>query len=174
VELAIFLFVLGIFLVLLETIIPSFGLLALTSLGTFALSVWRAYEASGPAAAWIMGILAPLLAAVVLYAGLKYVPRTSWGRGLVLRNPAEEARSLPPTVSESVTLPPQGGTDEEALAPLVGLDGVAQSALRPAGIVLVGGRRVDCVTEGPLIDPGARVRVVMVEGNRVVVRPVRV
>jgi membrane-bound serine protease (ClpP class) len=46
--------------------------------------------------------------------------------------------------------------------------------LRPAGVALVNGRRVDVVTEGGLIAAGARVKVVAIEGNRVVVRRVQV
>ena len=171
-ELAVFLFIIGVVLVLLEVIIPSFGLLTLTALGTFALSVWRAYGASGATAAWVMGIIAPVLTLAILYTGLKYVPRTSWGRGLVLRHAAEDGPQLPP--SASATLAPQSGTVEDALAAFVGREGIAQSELRPAGIVVVDGRRLDCVTEGALLPADTRVRVVKVEGNRVVVRPVKV
>ena len=172
-ELAIFLFAVGVFLVLLEVILPSFGLITLMALGCFGLSVWRAYEVS-PTAAWAMGIVAPVLTIIILYAGVKIVPKTSWGRGLVLQNPAEAGEQLPPTRSETVSLSADGGTSEESLAQLVGSEGVAHTDLRPVGVVLVDGRRVDCVTEGTVIDAGSRVRIVKVEGNRVVVRHVKV
>ena len=55
-ELALFLFAVGVFLVILETIIPSFGLLTFVALGSFGLSVWQAYDHAGPPAAWAMGI----------------------------------------------------------------------------------------------------------------------
>jgi membrane-bound serine protease (ClpP class) len=71
-------------------------------------------------------------------------------------------------------LSPEGGTEEEELAPLVGSEGVARSDLRPVGIVLIDGQRVDCITEGAMIDSGARVKVIAVEGNRVIVRRVKV
>jgi len=48
--------------------------------------------------------------------------------------------------------------------------GTALSALRPAGTAVINGKRVDVVTEGQMIDPGTPVRVVAVEGMRVVVR----
>ena len=53
---------------------------------------------------------------------------------------------------------------------LIGQSGTAVSPLRPAGIAEVGGRRLDVVTEGDLIPVGHRVRVITVEGNRIVVR----
>lgn len=55
---------------------------------------------------------------------------------------------------------------------LVGQSGVAHTALRPSGVAVIGGQRVDVVTEGALIERGANIRVVAVEGARVVVRQV--
>lgn len=50
--------------------------------------------------------------------------------------------------------------------------GVAITQLRPSGAALLNGQRVDVVTEGGLIDQGASVEVMEVEGARVVVREV--
>jgi membrane-bound serine protease (ClpP class) len=44
--------------------------------------------------------------------------------------------------------------------------------LRPSGNAAIGDRRVDVVTEGTMIDKGTPIRVVAVEGSRVVVREV--
>jgi len=173
-ELAIILFVLGVLLVVLELFVPSFGLLTVGAVACFAFSIWGVWDPQRPAAAIAMAILAPTLAIALLYFGLKYVPRTSWGRGLVLRPPSEDGAAPPQTVSETAALTPEGGTSEKALAPLVGKEGVAGCDLRPAGFALVEGRRVDVVTEGTLIPAGARVKITAVEGNRVVVRRVQV
>jgi membrane-bound serine protease (ClpP class) len=48
--------------------------------------------------------------------------------------------------------------------------GVALSQLRPSGTATINGQRVDVVTEGGLIERGAAIKVVAVEGARVVVR----
>lgn len=48
--------------------------------------------------------------------------------------------------------------------------GTALTPLRPAGTAVIEGKRVDVVTEGQMIERGAPVRVVAVEGLRVVVR----
>ena len=58
---------------------------------------------------------------------------------------------------------------ESDLDGLVGQTGRAQSDLRPAGLADLGGRRVDVVTDGEFIEQGQPVRVIEVEGNRVVV-----
>ncbi len=56
---------------------------------------------------------------------------------------------------------------------LVGQEGVALTALRPAGMARFGEKKVDVVSEGEVVDRDSRVRVVEVKGNRVVVRAVR-
>lgn len=55
---------------------------------------------------------------------------------------------------------------------LVGQAGSALTPLRPSGMAHINGQRVDVVTEGGHIDRGTRVKVVAVEGMRVVVRAV--
>jgi len=170
--LAIVIYALGVVLVLLEVLIPSFGLLTAGAVACFVISVWSIYDPAHPGYAWAMGIVAPIFTILVLYFGLKYIPRTSWGSGLVLRQPEGEEQR--PTATEVSTLTPEGGTVEEQFKNLVGKTGVAQSDLRPAGVALVEGRRVDVVAEGAMIDAGSRIKVVAVQGNRVVVRKVQV
>jgi membrane-bound serine protease (ClpP class) len=58
------------------------------------------------------------------------------------------------------------------LSGLINQHGSAQTNLRPSGTVVIGNRRVDVVTEGTMIDKDTAVRVVAVEGNRVVVREI--
>jgi membrane-bound serine protease (ClpP class) len=50
--------------------------------------------------------------------------------------------------------------------------GTALTQLRPSGTANINGQRVDVVTEGDLIERGAKIKVVAVEGARIVVREV--
>ena len=50
--------------------------------------------------------------------------------------------------------------------------GVALTQLRPSGTANINGQRVDVVTEGGLIQRGVEVKVVAVEGTRIVVRQI--
>jgi membrane-bound serine protease (ClpP class) len=52
--------------------------------------------------------------------------------------------------------------------------GMAHTNLRPSGTALINGQRVDVVTEGPMIERGTPIRVVAVEGLRVVVRAIEI
>ncbi len=56
---------------------------------------------------------------------------------------------------------------------LLGMTGKTLSQLRPGGIALFGGKRIDVVTEGDFIEVGETVKVTRVEGMRVVVVPDR-
>jgi membrane-bound serine protease (ClpP class) len=51
----------------------------------------------------------------------------------------------------------------------IGASGTARSMLRPAGKAEFGGHTVDVITQGDFIDPGSAVRVVALDGLRVVV-----
>lgn len=55
---------------------------------------------------------------------------------------------------------------------LLNCTGVALTQLRPSGIAFINGTRVDVATEGTLLVPGAVIKVMAVEGARVVVREV--
>lgn len=56
-------------------------------------------------------------------------------------------------------------------ADLLNGTGTALTQLRPSGTAAINGLRVDVVTEGGLIERGTNVKVVAVEGSRIVVRP---
>jgi membrane-bound ClpP family serine protease len=60
--------------------------------------------------------------------------------------------------------------DQEKFAALAGSSGRALTTLRPAGTALIDDRRVDVVAESEVIEAGANIRVVRVEGAKVVVR----
>jgi membrane-bound serine protease (ClpP class) len=66
----------------------------------------------------------------------------------------------------------KGYTSQEDKSKYLFQRGTAITVLRPAGIVRIGKERVDAVSNGSYIDRGVAVRVIEVEGTRVVVEPV--
>ncbi|MEN9572722.1 MAG: hypothetical protein RL514_577 [Verrucomicrobiota bacterium] len=139
----------GAILLLAETVLP--GMIA-GILGVLCLigGVGLGYQEFGAAVGnWILlGTLTSLAVGFGLW--VKYFPSSRFGRLYA---------------SEGVV--GDIGTERPEL---VGQSGVAHTALRPAGVVIIGGHRVDVVTEGAMIERGAPVQVVAVEGLRVVVR----
>ncbi len=58
----------------------------------------------------------------------------------------------------------------EELVECTGQEGITLTPLRPSGAAKVGGDRLDVVSEGGFIPAGAKIKVVRVEGIRIVVR----
>jgi len=55
---------------------------------------------------------------------------------------------------------------------LIGREGVTITPLRPSGTVKVDDERLDVVAEGSFIENNTKVKVVKVEGSRIVVREI--
>lgn len=144
----ILLYVAGMALVIAEIVLPGV-IIGLVGIGCMGVAIWLGFKESA-AFGWILTIagLAFIPVAVLLY--LKVV-----NRFLVMSGT-------------------QKGTTGAKAQPkdLVGQEGVAVTPLRPAGIARIGDRKVDVVSEGEVIDPNTRIRVIEVKGNRVVVRAV--
>lgn len=99
-------------------------------------------------------ILLPIFAVLAMYIW----PRTPFGRRMIVEGT--------PSDEKLVAFP--GGEELERLR---GRVGKAVSVLRPAGVVEFDGRRVDCLSEGVLIEPNTWVRCIDVKGATVIVRP---
>jgi membrane-bound serine protease (ClpP class) len=63
---------------------------------------------------------------------------------------------------------------KESHRDLVGAEGISLTPLRPAGTARIKDQRVDVVADGELIPPNSRIQVLRVDGNRVVVRSVKI
>lgn len=66
----------------------------------------------------------------------------------------------------------EGYSTSIGLENLIGQEGVAVSDLRPSGWVLVGEKKIFVVSEGEFVPDDNRVKVLSVDGNRVVVRKI--
>jgi len=86
---------------------------------------------------------------------IKYVPQTSAAKKMILSHEQTDMRA--------------GAEHEPAL---VGVQGVAQTLLRPSGMALIGGKRLDVVAESGMIESGSAIKVVAIEGTRIVVRKI--
>lgn len=155
---ALFLLVLGLLLVIAEVLFPSFGLLSVIATLCFIGSVWLAFRTS-VTVGFIFVMVCLVGVPLLVYVGFKYIlPRSFVGRQIIR--------------SEVVSDDGEASATDRDLRRLLGAEGVARSYLRPAGVAEIAGERIDVVTEGQMVPRGTRVRVIEVEGNRVVVRPV--
>jgi membrane-bound ClpP family serine protease len=78
-------------------------------------------------------------------------------------------RKLIRSAEQDVTIATMAGNAE--LEGLRGKTGQAISPLRPSGVAVFDGRRIDVLTEGLMVEPGQWVKCVEVRANKVIVRP---
>jgi membrane-bound serine protease (ClpP class) len=148
-ETVIALLIAGVVLMLLETVLP--GMIAgMVGFGCLVAGVVISYARFGPGTGNIvlLVVLALLLVASLLW--IRFFPQSRLGQAFVARQ----------TI---------GSLDVEQ-PELLNQTGTALTNLRPSGTAIINGRRVDVVTEGSMIERDTPVKVVALEGLRVVVR----
>ena len=143
--------VLGVVLICIEIFIPGMivGICgALSLIGAVALC----YIHYGPGAGNLSLAALLVLGVVFVCWWLSWLPNSFVGRKW--------------TLHAAVTGPEQHPQTD----PLLGASGQALTDLRPAGVALVEGRRIDVVSESGWIEAGDAVQVLRTEGSKVVVR----
>jgi len=162
----ILLFVLGLALLSIEIFItPGFGVLGISGIIFIILSIFLTLVKhpipktpfdTGEHLRAFYTIIISFLAAFVLSAiTFRFLPKTPlWGKFVLLSSEKRDNGFV--------------GASEEP-AKLVGKQGFTRTALRPAGKAVFNEKLFDVVTEGDFIPKQSEVRVIRVEGNRIVV-----
>ena len=150
VELIIGMVVGGVLLILAEVFVPGGVVGTLGAIVMFAGIVAGFYRDLNFGLYLLLG--AVVFGVVIFWLWLKYFPRSPMGKRLILQQDAKTWQ----------------GYDKDNQA-LLGQEGLTHSRLRPAGIAVIAGHRVDVVTQGEMIDENRPIRVLEIEGNRIVV-----
>jgi membrane-bound serine protease (ClpP class) len=151
-ELVVTLLVVGAILLILETVLP--GMIAgivggLCLIAGVALGYYHFGAATGT---WILcGAVVGVIAGFCVW--VKAFPDSRYGRAFISKGVTGDIRTEKPELLHQT--------------------GTAFTQLRPSGTALINGQRVDVVTEGSLIEKGTSIKVVAIEGMRVVVREAR-
>ena len=142
------LLILGVVLLFLETLLPGMvaGILGFLCLMAAVILGYRDGYQTGSLI--LGGVLVGLM--IGTWCWLKFFPESRMARKFISRGAVGEL-----------------GVDKPEL---LDATGVTLTRLRPSGVASLNGQRVDVVTEGGLIERGATVKVVAVEGARIVVR----
>ncbi len=96
-----------------------------------------------------------VLSGICIVIWVKFFPRSRLGKSLTL---ADNGKSFKSASLEFMDL--------------LGKEGVTMSVLRPAGIAKFDGKRVDVVTNGSWIESGKPVKVIQVQGIRILVKEI--
>jgi len=153
------LFLGGLFVLALELVVPSAGVLFFLAGTCIILSVVVAFQAGTGVGLTFLGMVLVLIV-LLPTLGFSLWRRSPLGRRMFLDFPDE---GEPPAADDR-------GEPVSPHAMLQGELGKTVTPHRPSGVSEILGRRVDTVAEGVTIDAGELVRVVSVRGNRVVVR----
>ncbi len=142
----------GIVLICLEIFVPG-GIIGTIGALCLVASMVLSFFAFPPAYGIPICIGVILLMGICLALFIKVFPKSPIGRLMTLSADGSDFSA-----------------SQEGLPDLLNTEGVTKSDLRPAGFAIIDGKRIDVVSEGGMIEKDTKVRVIEVEGNRVVVR----
>jgi membrane-bound serine protease (ClpP class) len=168
------LFIFGLVLILMEVfVLPGFGVAGIMGvgliLGSLGLATLGTADGGLPTTSddwmrlglkmstYLFGMMGGMIVAFLI---ARFLPNVPYANRMMLTKPSDKPEL-------SVAVP---GAAEAAS--LLGAVGLSMTVLRPAGSVQFGDRYVDVTSDGSFIPAGARVQVIEVEGNRIVVREV--
>jgi membrane-bound serine protease (ClpP class) len=163
----ILLFVIGLILLALEIfVIPGFGIAGIAGIILIVVSLFLSLlgadfdiiDADTLSTAIIQLTAALVLSLVGIFFLARILPKTSFFSRLIL---AEEANA------------DKGFVSYPTISELVGAEGIALTTLRPAGTAEFNGQRVDVVADWEYIERGAKIKVLRVEGIKVVVKEIK-
>ena len=56
---------------------------------------------------------------------------------------------------------------------LLGCEGITDTFFRPSGNIIINDKKYDAITEGEFINKGAKIKVILVEGNKIVIKEIK-
>lgn len=146
-------FALGFILVVIEMFHPGFGAPGIT--GGILLVLGIVFTARSLTEALILLLIIIAILGVTLTFVLQSATKGKLSKILILSNSQRKDN---------------GYIGTEDLNYFLDKEGVAATVLRPAGIADFSGVKMDVVSEGEYIQKGSRIRVIKVEGRKIVVR----
>lgn len=147
-------FIIGIMLLILEVIVPGFGVPGVLGIIAIMASIVMASTSIEQALTSI--IITAILIVIVILLLLKFLPKN---------NKFFDRITLSTSLDTS-----SGYVSSKDYDSYKGRLGVTITPLRPAGSIEVDSKRLDVVSEGVYIEKNQNVRIVKVEGNRIIVR----
>lgn len=148
------LFALGIGAIIIEFFVPAGGIIGILGAGSLITAVVIAFRSFGEIAGVAVLLAALIITPTLLAVYFRRFPKSFFGRKIILGGEVRKNLSLDA---------PDRNID------LLGRTGTTMTALRPAGIVRLGDRQLSVVTSGEFLPPGITVKVVQIEGNRILV-----
>jgi membrane-bound serine protease (ClpP class) len=153
-NLIIFLIVVGMLLLVSETFMPG-GILGTIGFILVAIGIVITYREHGSTTGNIVLVVSVVSTLLLVIIGLKVFPKTRLGKMVILDSDVSKENGYNSSVAN--------------LDGLVGMTGSVVTDLRPAGIAMIDDKRVDVISEGGYITSGESIKVIRIDGNKVLV-----
>ncbi len=148
-------FVTGLILLIVEAIVPGFGLPGISGI---ILVILGAVLAMGSLASALMSIsVAIIITAIITILLIKHGNRIPHLDKIVLETSHGQGEKYKSSLTYESYL---------------GKEGISISELRPSGIIEIEGKRLDALSDGTFIPKEANIKVIKVEGTKIIVRRV--
>lgn len=144
---------LGIALLILEIFLPGFGIPGFCGLILEGIAIFFAATRHGTVAALIVTAIALVIIGLAVFFSFRSVTKGRLSKTSLILKDTEQA-------AEASAVP--------AVAP--GDEGTVVTPLRPSGSVAFGDLRLDVIADGEFVDRGQTVRVLRLDGTKVIVR----
>ncbi|MBM7614652.1 NfeD family protein [Alkaliphilus hydrothermalis] len=151
----ILIFLVGIILLTIEAFAPGFGVAGVGGIVAIVASIIM--SSNSLAAAITSLLIAFVLTVIAFVLLLKYGPKNRFFDKIVLGTQAKTEL---------------GYTSNIEYKHYLGETGVVKTFLRPAGTIEINGELLDVVTEGAFVEAGVTVKIIKVEGRKIVVRKI--
>ncbi|MBQ7137556.1 MAG: hypothetical protein IJO39_00975 [Clostridia bacterium] len=151
-------FVIGIGLLILEAFMPGFGAPGITGVILEVITLVLTWFEHGPVATLGMLLIVLLVLAIAISTSLRSITKGRLSKSPLIHSDTESNED--------------GYRSIQDLAVFMDKEGTATSVLRPTGIADFEGVRLNVSSEGDFIPAGTKVRIVKVEGAKILVRAV--
>jgi membrane-bound serine protease (ClpP class) len=141
----------GIAVIIVEVIVPTGGLLAFVSTGLLGGSLYLVFTRVSPAVGYLFVAADMVVIPVTVFIGFK----------LLARSPVSLKKSL--TKEDGVQ------SQSPELEQVLGMEGKTLTPLRPSGVALIDGKRLDVVSRGEYLEKSTDIVVTSVTGNQIIV-----
>ena len=151
-------FVIGIGLLILEAFMPGFGAPGITGVILEVITLVLTWFEHGPVATLGMLLIVLLVLTIAISTSLRSITKGRLSKSSLVHSETESNED--------------GYRSIQDLAVFMDKEGTATSVLRPTGIADFEGVRLNVSSEGDFIPAGTKVRIVKVEGAKILVRAV--